>query len=144
MTAYPAFNPEIHSSEFKTNYAMSRTKDSAVFLPPINMSSVENLRSKVDMLIWEKDNTSHSPKRDQRKQGGTKHKRKDSETERRAIVKKIDVISQGRKASLNSYREDGSSMLISAFDGAHVAMPRYSNNYQSVKNLAPVENCLKG
>ena len=34
-------------------------------------------------------------------------------------------------------------MYISAFDGAHVSLPKYSDSYQSVKNLAPVIECLK-
>ena len=29
-------------------------------------------------------------------------------------------------------------------DGAHNAMPKYTDSYKSVKNLAPVADCLKG
>ena len=40
---------------------------------------------------------------------------------------------------------DGSDqkLKISAFDGAHNSMPKYSDQYESVKNAAEVENLLK-
>lgn len=75
------------------------------------------------------------------------HQRKDSETERHHLLKRIDKESS-RKSSLNSHREkknqNNSQLYISAFDGSHKTLPKYSDSYQSVKNLAPVADCLKG
>ena len=35
-------------------------------------------------------------------------------------------------------------VYISAFDGAHNSMPKYTDVYQNVKNLAPVQDLIKG
>lgn len=51
-------------------------------------------------------------------------------------------IGSQRNATLSS--EKNKQLYISAFDGAHLVMPKYTDSYENVKNLAPVEDCLKG
>lgn len=76
------------------------------------------------------------------------HVRKDSETERATLLKKIEAQkSLGRKQSQKSNSRtkftEPEQVYVSAFDGDHRTLPKYTDSYKSVKNLVPVENCLR-
>lgn len=143
QAATPSYNTDIHNQDF-TNIVPIKTKTnlagkhSSVFLPPINKESLENLRKKSDLIIVE---NSASVERGGKKSKNL-HMRKNSETERQRVNGKPHPKNKNgglltQRGSINN------EQYISAFEGAHVSMPKYTDTYQSVKNLAPVRDCLK-
>ena len=92
--ASPDFNLEIHQKSFNNLTKPKQTKRGPAFLPPINKVSLENLKKKVGLIKLEdtSESRSLSPERRQQGSGGKVglHRRRDSETERAMLVKRLD------------------------------------------------------
>lgn len=138
MAASPPYNTELHRKKFSVNPGQDNRlngKHSSVFLPPINKESLQNLRSKADLIKVEL------------KSGAPRsgfHGRRDSETERKSLLQKInnEGVAGHKKITLKSHRnhstlekEEAAEVYISAFNGDHVDFPKYTDSYTSVKNL---------
>ena len=65
--------------------------------------------------------------------------------------KKFNILPNAATAAIgirNNTKGRHSTLLLppvnnASFDGAHLTMPKYTDSYQTVKNLAPVADCLK-
>lgn len=102
VTASPPFNADLHKKKFSVNAVGQdrlNGKHQSVFLPPINKESLQNLRSKADLI---KVNLKTGAPR------SGFHARRDSETERKSLLQRIG--SEGgstaghKKISLKSHR----------------------------------------
>jgi len=131
-----SYNLEIHRKKFSVGNDRLDGKQASVFLPPINKESLQNLKTKVNLI---KVQIQGGPPKNPRGY----HLRRDSETERQSLLK-LDKNSTRKMPSFKTQKENEGQLYISAFDPAHITLPKYSNSYQSVKNLAPVLECLKG
>ena len=103
-------------------------RHSSVFLPPISKGAIESMKKKDAEFIKVEEGL-----------------RRRSETGRYNIASQQKSIeSSGNKSARPQRHNSKERVYISAFDGAHTSLPKYSEVYENVKNLAPVLDCLKG